>query len=77
MGVPSPMVTWGYRRLKLRVDAKGDATVEVLSGEPVLLRCANSSDAELAVGDAPHLLYAPVHAVVLETTRSEPVRAFV
>jgi trehalose/maltose hydrolase-like predicted phosphorylase len=61
-------LNWHGRRLKLRVDATGAATVEVLSGAPVLLRraIANSSDTELAVGDAPLLLHAPVHALVLE-----------
>jgi len=68
---------WHGRRLKLRIDARGDATVEVLSGAPVLLRCANSPDVELAVGDAPHLLHAPVHATVLETDGGGPIRAFV
>jgi trehalose/maltose hydrolase-like predicted phosphorylase len=58
---------WHGRRLKLRVDAKGDATVQVLSGAPVLLRSGNSSDVKLAVGDVPHLLHAPVHALVLES----------
>ena len=57
---------WHGRRLKLRVDAKGDATVELLFGAPVLLGCENSNVVELAVGDAPHLLHAPVHARVLE-----------
>ena len=51
----------------MRVNARGDATVELLSGAPVLLRCANASEVELAVGDHPRFLNAPVHVLVVET----------
>ena len=38
---------WRARRLELRVEARGDATLWLLEGAPVLVRCGNASDVRL------------------------------
>jgi hypothetical protein len=55
---------WRGRRLRLEATASG-ASVELLTGAPVLLR-SSASAIKLVVGDPPRRLPAPVHVEVLE-----------